>query len=332
MQHPSIDGLINPDEDLLVGLGGLATHRGVTRGMGLLVGALRGATVRPAPDATPVVLTAPTWLVQGTASFDGDQVSVHGVISWVDQGLPRMVAGQIEAARSGGVRVQLLPTALADASAIDAPAPRTARNARSRKAAAASPSTSKPAAKTATKTAAKTTAKATAKATPKRPAKKAGPADQLDLSETAAELDAKPAKGGWGAAVAASKTTPSRASAPSAPTPSRSTPNTRTPSTSAPRKSGGGWGAAVAASQSRDRAGRPSPDELGFDAPPAFMAGDVVLHPRFGRCIVSRMIGKSKVKLRRPSGGLFDLHLKVCAFVREPDEDDKRVFSMTIRR
>lgn len=322
MQHPSIDGLINPDEDLLVGLGGLATHRGVTRGMGLLVGALRGATVRPAPDATPVVLTAPTWLVQGTASFDGDQVSVHGVISWVDQGLPRMVAGQIEAARSGGVRVQLLPTALADTSAIDAPAPRTTRNARPRKAAAASPSTSK--------TATKTAAKATAKATPKRPAKKAGPADQLDLSETAAELDAKPAKGGWGAAVAASKTTPSRASAPSAPTPSRSTPGTSTPS--APRKGGGGWGAAVAASQSRDRAGRPSPDELGFDAPPTFMAGDVVLHPRFGRCIVSRMIGKSKVKLRRPSGGLFDLHLKVCAFVREPDEDDKRVFSMTIRR
>jgi hypothetical protein len=299
MQQPSIDGLVNPGEDLLAGLGGLCAHRGVARGMGLLVGALRGATVRPAPDATPVVLTAQTWLVQGTASVDGDAISVHGVISWVDQGLPRMVAGQIEAARSGGVRVQLLPTAWAQ---DDAPAPRQP-----------APQQTAPAPR-------QTRAARPRKTTPK------GPADQLDLSETAAELDAKPSRptaSGWGAAVAASK----RAAPASAET------GTASARAAAPAaKSTGGWGAAVAASQSRSRGGRPSPDELGFDAPPTLMAGDVLLHPRFGRCTVSRMVGKSKVKLRRPSGGLFDLHMKVCAFVREPDEGGKRVFSVTIRR
>ena len=297
---PSTDGLINPDEDLLVGIAELCQHRGIERGMALLVGALRGATVRPAPDATPVILTEPTWLVQATATVDGGQVALHGVVSWVDQGLPRMVAGQIESARSGGVRLQVLPAAMVAAK------PRSPGRAAARTPAARAPAPR-----------------------PEEPvaAPQPTPDPHIDLSETAAAITPKPAPtagGGWGAAVAASKA----ARAPRSTQPAQ---RSAMPAPAKPAaKASGGWGAAVAASRSASRSGLPSPDELGFDTSPTLVAGDVLLHPRFGRCKVSRMIGKSKVKLRRPSGGLFDMHLKVCSFVREADEGDVRVFSVTI--
>ena len=336
---PSTDGLINPDEDLLKGIAELCEHRGIERGMALLVGALRGATVRPGPDATPVILTAPTWLVQATATIDSGNVALHGVVSWVDQGLPRMVAGQIEAARSGGVRLQVLPAALSG-SVAQASAPA--------QSSAAAPT---PAAKAPRRPAvARAPASARSKATGRRPAARSKPAERtvttatpsapddphIDLSDTAAEIVPKPAPkpgGGWGAAVAASKNAGARQRAPRSPDPvARSAAPAPKAAVSPAAGKTGGWGAAVAASRTTGRGGRPSPDELGFDATPTLVAGDILLHPRFGRCVVSRMIAKSKVKLRRPSGGLFDMHLKVCSFVREPNEGDARVFSITIGR
>ncbi|MGK0362606.1 MAG: hypothetical protein ACI9U2_004927 [Bradymonadia bacterium] len=342
---PSTDGLINPDEDLLKGIADLCEHRGIERGMALLVGALRGATVRPGPDATPVILTAPTWLVQATATIDNGNVALHGVVSWVDQGLPRMVAGQVEAARSGGVRVQLLPAALS-MGAVAAPAV-TAKPAASalratpgarpkaigrRPAARSKPTRSTPTVPT--PTVPMPTVPTPTASTAATSARDDNP--HIDLSDTAAEIVPKPAPkpgGGWGAAVAASKNAGALQRAPRSTEPTARSAAVSPQTTLSPAAgTTGGWGAAVAASRTVGRGGSPSPDELGFDATPTLVTGDVLLHPRFGRCVVSRMIAKSKVKLRRPSGGLFDMHLKVCSFVREPNEGDARVFSVTIGR
>ncbi len=101
----------------------------------------------------------------------------------------------------------------------------------------------------------------------------------------------------------------------------------------------GGWAAAVAASKSPPtpaaRAAPLSPptaSDLGFDVDgtPDLVRGDVLMHPKFGRCRVVQPPVGDKVKLRRASGGLFDLHLRVCGFTRQPDEDGGRVFRVRI--
>lgn len=105
-----------------------------------------------------------------------------------------------------------------------------------------------------------------------------------------------------------------------------------------PKPKGGGWAAAVAASKAADR-GRarksmPSADDLGFDVegPPNLIPGDILIHPRFGRCRVVRKPTGNKVKLRRPTGAMFDMHLRVAKFQRQSDEDGKRVFGLRIGR
>lgn len=94
----------------------------------------------------------------------------------------------------------------------------------------------------------------------------------------------------------------------------------------------GGWGAAVAAS-ARKPVVPVTTSDLGFDAdgPPDLMTGDILLHPRFGRCRVMKVVGR-KVKVRRPTGGYFDLRVDVCTFSRQSDEDGKRVFRLKIGR
>ncbi|MCA9542439.1 MAG: hypothetical protein KC620_26260, partial [Myxococcales bacterium] len=77
----------------------------------------------------------------------------------------------------------------------------------------------------------------------------------------------------------------------------------------------------------------PSPSDLGFavDVTAELRVGDLVVHPRFGRCRVVREAADSKIKLRTASGGrFFDLHLRVARFARLPDEDGKRVFRLRI--
>ncbi len=134
------------------------------------------------------------------------------------------------------------------------------------------------------------------KARPKkaRP-KKAPKSDQIDLSPEIAEL---------------SPAAPAPAPAP-APTP---------PAT-------GGWAAAVAASKVRE----PLTELMEETGAPELRAGDVLIHPRFGRCRVARSPGGSeKVKVRRATGGLIDLHMRVCRFTRQADEDGRRVFRIRI--
>jgi hypothetical protein len=135
----------------------------------------------------------------------------------------------------------------------------------------------------------------------RKPAPEEGP--EIDLSPELAALDVRPAP------------------EPPAPEP-----------TPVPAPATGGWGAAVEASRKPSRPATAS--DLGFDVdgPPDLRAGDILLHPRFGRCRLVKVMGKGKVKVRRPTGGFFDLKVEVCTFSRQSDEDGKRVFRLKIGR
>ncbi|MCB9544821.1 MAG: hypothetical protein H6706_02890 [Myxococcales bacterium] len=77
---------------------------------------------------------------------------------------------------------------------------------------------------------------------------------------------------------------------------------------------------------------QPSAHDLGFDEVPDLRAGDVLVHPRFGRCQVSKVSG-DKVKVRRQTGALIDLALGVCRFLRdEDDERGRRVYRILLDR
>ncbi|MCB9522320.1 MAG: hypothetical protein H6702_02945 [Myxococcales bacterium] len=106
-----------------------------------------------------------------------------------------------------------------------------------------------------------------------------------------------------------------------------------TPTPPAP-PAGGGWAAAVAASRNAPRRPMPSPDDLGFDVDgaPELKRGDLLIHPRFGRCRVLRAAQGDKVRIQRPTGAHIDLHLRVVQFRRLPDEDGKRIFQLKIGR
>ena len=85
---------------------------------------------------------------------------------------------------------------------------------------------------------------------------------------------------------------------------------------------GDGWQAMIQAS-----------DELGVASSTAesLERNDIILHPRFGRCVVARPPMFGKLKVRRPTGALLDLHLKVLQLERMPDENGQRVFSIKIK-
>lgn len=222
-----------------------------------LSGALRSVQLVAAPGADPVKLQGPAWLVDAHYRAHPGSVALFGVVSWVDQGQPRMAAGRLQDAISGGVDALVTPL---EAAAPAAPQPK-----------------------------------------PKAEKRRAGPAKKRSRDEQvqAAAIDVSDAL-------------------PATPEPAP-----------APTKSQGGWGAAVKASK-KPRMGAPTPDELGFEAAPDLEAGDILIHPRFGRCRVSRPAVNNKVKVRRPIGGLVDLHLKALKFRRQPDEDGKRVFRLEI--
>ncbi len=102
-----------------------------------------------------------------------------------------------------------------------------------------------------------------------------------------------------------------------------------------PPPANGGWAAAVAASRTTDRRrNTPGPDDLGFDVdgPPDLTRGDVLIHPRFGRCKVLRSAQAGKLTIQRPTGAHIDLHMKSVTFRRLPDEDGKRAFQIKINR
>ncbi len=270
-------------------------------------GTLDRATLKPSPAASPVALAGPLYLVDGTVLFDGAEPRVMAVVSWSDNGLPRMAAGLLDDGISAGVKVVLPGEGEA------APA------ARSRRAAAPAmkqaelvgleaPDDDVPPWEAEPAPAARNRAP--------EPAPRAEDA-HVDLSAEMAALSpdpsdtpapgpakaSAPSGGGWAAAVAASKP-PSGGSRRGARSAGRSTP--RTP---------------------------PTASDLGFDVDgdPDLRRGDILLHPRFGRCKVIKA-SDAKVKVRRASGAFIDLHLKVCSFTRLPDEDGTRVFDVRIGR
>lgn len=251
-----------------------------------LRGALQRASLRPAPDAGPLPLGGPLYLVHATAAPAGDGVQIMAIVSWSDHGLPRMAAGLLDDAISAGVQVNF---------ATDDPAEPAAEPAapieRAPTRAAEPTAPERPAARRA------------------RPAKPDADSPHVDLSAEMALLEPSPA----------------------------ATPAPPAPAKPAAAPTGGGWAAAVAASKTpaapAPSAGPPSPSDLGFDidGDPDLERGDILLHPRFGRCKVIKPLD-DKVKVRRPTGAFIDLHLKVCHFSRLPDEDGHRVFDVRIGR
>ncbi|MFN3197038.1 MAG: hypothetical protein ACE366_01300 [Bradymonadia bacterium] len=100
-----------------------------------------------------------------------------------------------------------------------------------------------------------------------------------------------------------------------------------------------GWGAAVAQSKKTSTPRRSTPrgskptavDPKGVNGD-ELQVGDLLQHPRFGRCRVMRPAERGKVKVRLPAGRLTDLHLKVVRLIRQPDENGARVFKVLIAR
>ena len=85
---------------------------------------------------------------------------------------------------------------------------------------------------------------------------------------------------------------------------------------------GDGWQAMIQASDELSQAS---------SAAESLERNDIILHPRFGRCVVARPPMFGKLKVRRPTGALLDLHLKVLHLQRMPDENGQRVFSIKIK-
>lgn len=286
-----------------LGADALATVRGV----------LDRATLKPSPQATAVPLAGPLFLVDGSVLVEDGEPRVMAVVSWSDNGLPRMAAGLLDDGISAGIKV-ILPAA---AGATTAPSQ-----------SASTPRSPATPAMQQTELAGLDAADDDVPPWEAEPAPAARPAarnrraakrpersddDHVDLSAEMAALSPNPANtpapakpeaptgGGWAAAVAASKA----------------------PSGGARRSSG-----ARAASRTP-----PTASDLGFDVDgdPDLRRGDILLHPRFGRCKVIKS-SDAKVKVRRASGAFIDLHLKVCTFTRLPDEDGTRVFDVRIGR
>ena len=67
-------------------------------------------------------------------------------------------------------------------------------------------------------------------------------------------------------------------------------------------------------------------------APPMeIRAGDVLLHPRFGRCRVVRAPAFGKLKVRRPNGSFTDLHMKVLEISRIENVHGERLVHLQIK-
>ncbi len=214
-------------------------------------GAVRSAVVIPAPGAKPFELDSPAFIVAAHAHRRTDAIQIYGSLSWVDNGLPRMMAGQLQNAESDGLSV-LLPPDSVTAHPVPGPAPKSVA-----------------------------------------PARSAPPVTEEVVEEVPAAPAAAPvADASWATAVSASAAVES-------PSPA---------DLRSPKKSG----------------------QLDTEGLPRFQRGDIVVHPRYGRCAVVRSPKFHKLKLRRTTGAFFDLHLKVCNFVVEADDEGHAVYRVQI--
>jgi hypothetical protein len=74
----------------------------------------------------------------------------------------------------------------------------------------------------------------------------------------------------------------------------------------------------------------PTKESIDKKTTASFAVGDVMMHPRFGRCKIVRAPSFGKVKIRKPSGSFADLHLKVIQIVRVERSNAGRLFHVEI--
>ena len=214
-----------------------------------LSGQLAEVDVCAAPDGAPISIQGQLYLVTARTTFKEDRTLTMGVVSWSDNGTPRILAGRLMNLVSTDVHAILL---------LDGSAGR--------------PMTLPPLPAHAMTTEA------------------FFPVPETTVSDVSEEVSATIEM----PTVDQSRTTKSL-----------------------------GWGQAISASKQQ-------PPPAVSEHPPKVKRGDILVHPRFGRCKVVRELMFGKVKVRRPTGALLDLHTKVLAFKRVPDENGQRIFNLSI--
>jgi hypothetical protein len=115
---------IPPGTTLLEAVEGIFASRYLPKNARLEIwGAVRDVIIAAAPDAPPQTLGERAFLLQGHASHDGQRVVMFGVVSWSDNGIPRLMGGQLHDAASDGVSVLIIGDSVTERSGSDSSAP-----------------------------------------------------------------------------------------------------------------------------------------------------------------------------------------------------------------
>ena len=226
-----------------------------------LTGSLKAADICPSPDSAPVEVSGSLYIVSAQATVDGDRTQTMGVVSWSDNGVPRMLAGRLMNLVADRVDAYLMFHGQAfEPSRAPAPVASAAPSAGGRvsdyEAATLSQDDS------------------------------FAPQGLPPVPEVTIEMPkVSPAKGTMDI----------------------------------------DWSKAV------DESTRLEPQQP-ESATVELRRGDILIHPRFGRCQVARDAMFGKIKVRRPTGALMDLHMKVLEFTRGPDDHGRRVYKLSISK
>jgi hypothetical protein len=87
------------------------------------------------------------------------------------------------------------------------------------------------------------------------------------------------------------------------------------------------WAAVAAVSQARP----PEPADDEHDEDVHLNAGDVILHPRFQRCVVHRVEGNGEfVQVALKNGRVVRLSLEVLRLTPKGIENGQRIFAVTV--
>ena len=281
---------------LIAAIDAICNRHEITQGEVRLRGALREVRLSLGDDTEPLHLSGTVQVVSGEGELAPD-LGVTGfsaVLSWVDRGMPRVVAGVVEQAESAGVRVIIEAWESVERLAATPKRP--------------SPRLQEP----------RTVAQPESSRPEDRP-----PPERRELRPNgAAPIVRSPAE----AARTAS-------SPPARPGPAQGQPVMPPEPLPADAGAGGGWAAAVAASRSppppTGRPGGPLPLDSGagpLDEDPEAKPGDILVHPQFGRCKVLGGTDSDRIKIRMATGRFVDLHLGYVKLIRQADEDGVRVF------
>lgn len=282
---------------LIAAVDAICSRHEITQGEVRLRGALRDVVLALGDETEPHTLTGTVQVIsaEGELAPDLGVTGFFAVVAWSDRGLPRVAAGFIEQAESAGVRVSI--EVWDEVARESAPRPRATPAPRGHEPRPEPPPVlERP-------------------ATPRRDVP-AGPAPTVRGPSEAARPS--PAAGKPAGPTPASRPGTSPAAAPPEP---------------APPAAGGGWAAAVAASKAPPtgggRPGVPGITSNGagpLDEDPEAKAGDILVHPQFGRCKVVGSTEGERVKIRMATGRFVDLHLGYVKLQRQADEDGVRVF------